>query len=90
MFGQFILQSVLVLQRDSVPAIAALHPVNGFLILLIAIWLATDAWRRFQADGSRCRPRRRRPRSRPAERQAGAGRPRMTPLTEPESSYASA
>ena len=49
MFGQFILQSILVLQRDSVPAIAALHPVNGFLMLLIAIWLATDAWRRFQA-----------------------------------------
>lgn len=50
MFGQFILQSVLVFQRDSVPAIAALHPVNGFLILLIAVWLATDAWRAFQAD----------------------------------------
>ncbi len=50
MFVQFILQSILVFQRDSVPAIAALHPVNGFLILLIAIWLATDAWRRFQAD----------------------------------------
>ena len=40
MFGQFILQSVLVFQRDSMPAIAALHPVNGFLMLLIAIWLA--------------------------------------------------
>ena len=50
MFGQFILQSVLVFQRDSVPAIAALHPVNGFVVLLIAIWLAIDAWRRFQAD----------------------------------------
>jgi Family of unknown function (DUF6220) len=48
MFGQFILQSVLVIQRDSIPAIAALHPVNGFLILLIAIWLARDAWRRWQ------------------------------------------
>ena len=34
MFGQFILQSVLVLQRESSPAIAALHPVNGVLILL--------------------------------------------------------
>jgi hypothetical protein len=31
------------------PAIAALHPVNGFLILLIAVWLARDAWRRSQA-----------------------------------------
>jgi hypothetical protein len=50
MLGQFILQSVLVLQRESSPAIAALHPVNGFLILLIAIWLARDAWRIWQAS----------------------------------------
>jgi len=50
MFVQFILQSVLVFQRDSVPAIAALHPVNGFLIVLISVWLARDAWRVFQAD----------------------------------------
>jgi hypothetical protein len=49
MFGQFILQSVFVLQRDSNPAIAALHPVNGFLILLIAVWLARDAWSQFRA-----------------------------------------
>jgi hypothetical protein len=46
MFLQFFLQSILVLQRDSLPAIAALHPVNGFLILLIAVWVARDAWRR--------------------------------------------
>jgi putative Ca2+/H+ antiporter (TMEM165/GDT1 family) len=44
MLAQFILQSVLVLQRDSVPAIAALHPVNGVLILLFATWLTRDAW----------------------------------------------
>lgn len=50
MFGQFILQSILVLQRDSLPAIAALHPVNGFLILLIAIWVARDAWQARVAD----------------------------------------
>ena len=50
MLGQFILQSVLVLQRDSLPAIAALHPVNGFLILLIATAIAVDAWRRRRAD----------------------------------------
>ncbi|MGQ0607148.1 MAG: DUF6220 domain-containing protein [Chloroflexota bacterium] len=50
MAGQFILQSILVFQRDSVPAIAALHPVNGFLILLIAVWLARDAWRVWQAS----------------------------------------
>ena len=50
MFGQFILQSIFVLQRDTTPAIAALHPVNGFLILLIAVWLARDAWRVWQAS----------------------------------------
>ena len=50
MLGQFILQSVFVLQRDSNPAIAALHPVNGFLILLIAVWLAHDAWRIWRAE----------------------------------------
>lgn len=49
MLVQFILQSVLVLQRDSVPAIAALHPVNGVLILLFAMWLARDAWRVWQS-----------------------------------------
>jgi Family of unknown function (DUF6220) len=49
MFGQFILQSILVLQRDSTPAIAALHPVNGFVVLLIAVWLARDAWHKWRA-----------------------------------------
>lgn len=43
-FGLFILQSVLVLMRESTPAVAALHPVNGFLILLLAIVLARDSW----------------------------------------------
>jgi len=45
MFGQFILQSVFLLARDSLPAVAALHPVNGFVILLIGVWVAIDAWR---------------------------------------------
>ena len=43
-FGLFILQSVLVLMRNSTPAVAALHPVNGFLILFLAIVLARDSW----------------------------------------------
>jgi hypothetical protein len=43
-FGLFILQSVLVVMRDSSPAIAALHPVNGFLIVLLAVVLARDSW----------------------------------------------
>ena len=43
-FGLFLLQSVFVLQRESTPEVAALHPVNGFLITLLAIILARDAW----------------------------------------------
>ena len=43
-FGLFMLQSVFVLQRESAPMIAALHPVNGFLILLLALVIARDAW----------------------------------------------
>jgi hypothetical protein len=50
MLGQFILQSILVIQRETSPAIAALHPVNGFLILLVAVWLARDAWRQWRTE----------------------------------------
>jgi hypothetical protein len=42
--GLMILQSVFVVMRTSSPAIAALHPVNGFLILLVAIVLARESW----------------------------------------------
>ena len=58
MFAQFILQSILVLQRDSMPAIAALHPVNGFVILLIAVWVARDAWRAWQLSRESSPPER--------------------------------
>ena len=43
-FVLFILQSVFVVMRESTPAVAALHPVNGFLILFLAIVLARDSW----------------------------------------------
>ena len=43
-FGLFILQSVFVAMRASSPAIAALHPVNGFLITLLAVVVAREAW----------------------------------------------
>jgi hypothetical protein len=43
-FLLFLLQSILVLMRADMPEIAALHPVNGFLITLLAIVLARDAW----------------------------------------------
>lgn len=41
---QFALQSVLVALRADVPALAALHPVNGFLILLVAITVTRASW----------------------------------------------
>ena len=43
-FGLFLLQSVFVVMRTSNPEVAALHPVNGFLILLLSIVLARDSW----------------------------------------------
>ena len=43
-FGLFILQSVFVAMRETTPEVAALHPVNGFLITFLAIVLARDAW----------------------------------------------
>lgn len=43
-FGLVILQSVFVVMKTSSPAIAALHPVNGFLILLVALVLARESW----------------------------------------------
>ena len=39
-----ILQSVFVAVRADYPAIAALHPVNGVALLLVAIVLARSAW----------------------------------------------
>jgi len=54
MFGLFLLQSVFVGLRETAPEAAALHPVNGFLITLLAIVLARDAWvsRRAAAEAS--------------------------------------
>jgi len=43
-FGLFMLQSVFVGLRADAPEVAALHPVNGFLITLLSIVLARDAW----------------------------------------------
>jgi hypothetical protein len=40
----FALQSVYIALRTSAPAIAALHPLNGFLILLVAITVTRAAW----------------------------------------------
>ena len=53
-FGLFLLQSVFVALRADAPEVAALHPVNGFLITILAIVLARDAWlgRRASAEGA--------------------------------------
>jgi len=45
----FLLQSVFVALRTTAPAVAALHPVNGFLIVLLSIVLTRDAWRLVRA-----------------------------------------
>lgn len=51
-FVQFMLQSVFVALRTDMPAIAALHPLNGFLILLVALILGRAAWKDRQAAAS--------------------------------------
>ncbi len=40
---QFVMQSVFVVLRESAPVVAALHPVNGFGILLVGIVAARAA-----------------------------------------------
>jgi Family of unknown function (DUF6220) len=46
------LQTILVLQDESAPIVAALHPVNGFLLLLAAVLVAVDSTRLWRAAGS--------------------------------------
>jgi len=46
----FALQSVLVAVRADYPSMAALHPLNGFLILLVTIVLGRDGWQLVRAD----------------------------------------
>jgi mercuric ion transport protein len=41
---QFTLQSVFVALRTTYPAVAALHPVNGFLLLVVGIAIARLSW----------------------------------------------
>jgi len=41
---QFALQSVFIVFREDLPAIAALHPVNGVLLLVVAITIGRRAW----------------------------------------------
>lgn len=41
---QFALQSVFVALRTSQPQLAALHPVNGFLLILVAVAIVRASW----------------------------------------------
>jgi hypothetical protein len=41
---QMALQSVFILVRTQMPAVAALHPVNGVLLLLVVTVIARAAW----------------------------------------------
>lgn len=41
---QFFLQSVFIAVRADMPAVAALHPVNGVLLLVVAITIGRLAW----------------------------------------------
>jgi mercuric ion transport protein len=47
----FALQSVLVAVRASAPEIAALHPVNGFVIIAVAFVSGRDAWTAWRVRG---------------------------------------
>ena len=46
----FSLQSIFVAVGVDYPSVAALHPLNGFLILLVAIVLGRDGWRLVRAE----------------------------------------
>ena len=60
-FGLFLIQSVLVGMRTALPMVAALHPVNGFLILLLSISVARGAApERDKPDPVRVKPARQR------------------------------
>jgi hypothetical protein len=44
LLGLFALQSVLVAFRSAMPALAALHPLNGFLLLAVAVVTLRLSW----------------------------------------------
>jgi hypothetical protein len=48
----FALQSVFVGLHTDYPAVAALHPLNGFLILLVGIYLGLGARRFWRAEAA--------------------------------------
>jgi hypothetical protein len=49
---QFALQSVFVALRADLPAVAALHPLNGFAILGVGVVAMRESWARRRAPGA--------------------------------------
>ena len=45
LFVLYIVQTLLPAAKASVPAIAALHPLNAMLLFAVSIWYARHAWR---------------------------------------------
>ena len=45
LFVLYIIQTSLPQAKGSIPAIAALHPVNALLLFGVAVWYARSAWR---------------------------------------------
>jgi hypothetical protein len=41
----YIIQTILPNLKGSIPAIAALHPVNAMLLFALAVWYARRSWR---------------------------------------------
>ena len=41
----YVVQTSLPYARDSIPAVAALHPVNAMLLFVLSIWYGRRAWR---------------------------------------------
>jgi hypothetical protein len=50
LLGLFALQSVLVAVHQAAPAVAALHPLNGFLLLAVAAVTVRESWAVRHAD----------------------------------------
>jgi heme A synthase len=46
----YVIQTALPALRDSVPSIAALHPVNAMLLFALAAWYARRAWSATRAE----------------------------------------
>ena len=52
LLGLYIVQTLLPAAKDSVPAIAALHPLNAMILFVVAIWYARHAWRAAMAPAA--------------------------------------